>query len=91
MDSHPARLLEQLMIGDLDANGIRAGESLFEALKTQIKETTEKVEQIQKMLRAAAAKAEEQEHSVVFYRELGGKGDLKAYYTTDWQLQLPEP
>ncbi len=63
----------------------------FEALMTETKETTEKVEQIKEMLRSASANAADQEHSVVFYREHGGKGDLKAYYTTDWQLGSLEP
>lgn len=27
------------------------------------------------------------EHSIVYYRENNGKGDLKAYYTGDWSLQ----
>ena len=27
------------------------------------------------------------EHSVVYFREHQGKGELKAYYTNDWQFQ----
>ena len=28
-----------------------------------------------------------QKQAIVYYRENGGRGDLKAYYTSDWQLQ----
>ncbi|GEM_PF-3891440 len=28
-----------------------------------------------------------QKQAIIYYRENGGRGDLKAYYTSDWQLQ----
>lgn len=33
-----------------------------------------------------------QKQAIIYYRENGGRGDLKAYYTSDWQLQeQPRP
>ena len=32
-----------------------------------------------------------QKQAIICYRENGGRGDLKAYYTSDWQFEVQPP
>ncbi len=32
-----------------------------------------------------------QKQAIIYYRENGGRGDLKAYYTNDWQFEMKPP
>ena len=68
--------------------------SKFNKTTAEIEAIGEKMKQIQEILSSPvdpqSGRSPEQQHLLVYYREQNGKGDLKAYYTSDLKFVAQE-